>query len=858
MFSIEWWNNWGPSVVVPVLGLVEAIVLLWQGFKFRHRPIKALGWSVLPLVIITGVLLSLTGPSLVWFYVLWGTAGAAAMIAGASGRGRGVLLGGLFMLAFALAGYLPSEFAYVDANVWAFAAMAAGLFCGAIVAVLGLREDEQTAYIVGIGVMVSSLAMCALYLKVVNLPSHHLLIPFLALGAFGVIRGTGNAEGRAVIGGLFVAALACAFYGSAFAPAVASKGWIYAAMGAGWVLGSASGAVSALRRETAGVIFGAGWVTVALLGGAAWIDTGGLAPPLIIVPLLAFATFAIIVGAGGHSDAALSCGIAGVVVATAAYTVAFWDTPGARIGVFLALALGQLLASTFATAARNEARIVTRMLARMAIVVALVLAVTHILSGDLAFHIHATPFALIACYAVFRGSWRHEGLAIAGGIVWALIASGGYALAFLSTVSAHPITSASAWLNVALLIALIGYRLWVGGGAGAGLAHSALAAVSPGRLAESFPTPGRPALSAAASLSSPAALNAGSGAVNQQLEREAWELRRKTLEGVDPMWQEARLYKWVQKHRPTFWTASDEWRDHVLDATCPVCARGFGLDPDMDEEAEEEPAFVCINKECRAALHKQCFLKARGTMSMCPGSDGCSSTLEEGFKPVYRYPTGSGPQRYRTLPEIRGRAKEMGIEDRDNMSRVKLVREIQNRNHHRPCFGINPDSCGEPACEWRTNCISAVNIERFRRGQKIGAPAGRAGKVAPPATAPGPSGISGDFAVSAGDLGGDAGAPAPGPGPNKVVPAVPSLFAQMDTEKFAGAPKDQTFLHTKKDIDVPDAIKKPILRLNDSPTSPSVVEEPLPHSRNETRTPIHNPVLRWPPKQGDWTTRDPE
>jgi hypothetical protein len=196
--------------------------------------------------------------------------------------------------------------------------------------------------------------------------------------------------------------------------------------------------------------------------------------------------------------------------------------------------------------------------------------------------------------------------------------------------------------------------------------------------------------------------------------REAWEERKRTLAGVDPMWKEARLFQWVQQHFPSFWTCSTEWRELVVDATCPVCGLGFGLRPGDDEEAEEEPVFVCGNPDCHAVLHKRCHQQARGTNDTCPGKPGCTSCLEGGFRPVYRY-TGSGSAAgYKGLPQIRARAKGRGIPGWEHMKRTELVREIQNAEGMKACFGTRPDACPGNECEWRTNCIAAHNVDRIR------------------------------------------------------------------------------------------------------------------------------------------------
>jgi hypothetical protein len=221
-------------------------------------------------------------------------------------------------------------------------------------------------------------------------------------------------------------------------------------------------------------------------------------------------------------------------------------------------------------------------------------------------------------------------------------------------------------------------------------------------------------------------------------------------------------------------------------------------------------------------------------MNLCPGIEGCTSKLADDFTPVYRYPTnGTGPSRYRTLPEIRARAKELGIENWDRLTRLQIVREIQNHTHHRACFATKPTACPEPECEWRENCLSALNIERFRSARARGMPAHAA---APPGL------MSGSFATSARDL--EFQAPAFSPPPATPPPSpMPSPMPAPATYSPL-KPRAITSLSPMFDR------KEPAL--------PDVANQTFLQSKSETATPIRNPVLRWPPKKGSWTERDPD
>jgi hypothetical protein len=524
-------------------------------------------------------------------------------------------------------------------------------------------------------------------------------MPPLCLAAFAIVRGARHREERAIISAGFIIAISGAFFTFAFIDQVMPNTWVFAGMVAGWLYGSVCGAWASWRDEKAGLVFGVGFVAAALGIGSLWLDFGALWPPWVLASLHALSAFAIIAGATGRANVALRCGIAGTVLATASYVVGFWGVPEARLDVFVLVALGLLLAGAFAAPARLSRRPVTRFLVIATASTTFVAGVAWLFAGSMPFYVPATPLFLVAVAAVLIGSARHENVGIVGGAIWALVAGGGYWRAFATAIADNPVTSASIAANASLLVALASYRLWVGRRSGAaGRAPASAWATQPGAWSADR---------------DPAVRSQRDDILRKT--REAWEERKRTLAAADPVWQEARLFQWVQQHLPTFWTCSTEWREVVMDATCPVCGTGFGLRPQHDEEEEEAPAFVCGNAACRAVLHKRCLLQARGMSDTCPGIPGCTSSTDDGFRTVYRYAGEGGPSGYRTLPQIRARASEAGISGWEHMKRVQLVREIQNAEGHRACFGKRPDACPETDCVWRTNCLCAHVVERWRR-----------------------------------------------------------------------------------------------------------------------------------------------
>ena len=58
------------------------------------------------------------------------------------------------------------------------------------------------------------------------------------------------------------------------------------------------------------------------------------------------------------------------------------------------------------------------------------------------------------------------------------------------------------------------------------------------------------------------------------------------------------------------------------------------------------------------------------------------------------------------MQSIRERAKTMGIKTA-RMSKLNLVREIQNMEGNFPCFGTDTEaSCDQLMCMWREDCAS--------------------------------------------------------------------------------------------------------------------------------------------------------
>jgi len=59
------------------------------------------------------------------------------------------------------------------------------------------------------------------------------------------------------------------------------------------------------------------------------------------------------------------------------------------------------------------------------------------------------------------------------------------------------------------------------------------------------------------------------------------------------------------------------------------------------------------------------------------------------------------------MPEIRDKAQQLGIKP-GKKNKSELIRAIQQQEGNSPCYGTAMDQCGQSACCWRRDCLSAA------------------------------------------------------------------------------------------------------------------------------------------------------
>ncbi len=65
------------------------------------------------------------------------------------------------------------------------------------------------------------------------------------------------------------------------------------------------------------------------------------------------------------------------------------------------------------------------------------------------------------------------------------------------------------------------------------------------------------------------------------------------------------------------------------------------------------------------------------------------------------------------MTEVEKKAKRLGIRVK-NLSRADLIRKIQTREGHCPCFQIKGGSCDKRECCWRRECLVNIPGRSFR------------------------------------------------------------------------------------------------------------------------------------------------
>ena len=62
---------------------------------------------------------------------------------------------------------------------------------------------------------------------------------------------------------------------------------------------------------------------------------------------------------------------------------------------------------------------------------------------------------------------------------------------------------------------------------------------------------------------------------------------------------------------------------------------------------------------------------------------------------------------------VQKRAKSLGIKSK-NLSRADLIRKIQTKEGHCPCFQIKGGACDKRDCCWRRECLVIIPGRPFR------------------------------------------------------------------------------------------------------------------------------------------------
>jgi len=57
------------------------------------------------------------------------------------------------------------------------------------------------------------------------------------------------------------------------------------------------------------------------------------------------------------------------------------------------------------------------------------------------------------------------------------------------------------------------------------------------------------------------------------------------------------------------------------------------------------------------------------------------------------------------LSEIEKKAKNLGIKDTWRLSKKDLIKTIQRKEGNFDCFASARNSCDQPNCSWRSDCI---------------------------------------------------------------------------------------------------------------------------------------------------------
>ena len=64
------------------------------------------------------------------------------------------------------------------------------------------------------------------------------------------------------------------------------------------------------------------------------------------------------------------------------------------------------------------------------------------------------------------------------------------------------------------------------------------------------------------------------------------------------------------------------------------------------------------------------------------------------------------------MKDVQKKAKRLGIRF-ENLSRAVLIRKIQAREGHCPCFQIKGGSCDKKDCCWRRECLVKIPGRSF-------------------------------------------------------------------------------------------------------------------------------------------------
>jgi len=62
---------------------------------------------------------------------------------------------------------------------------------------------------------------------------------------------------------------------------------------------------------------------------------------------------------------------------------------------------------------------------------------------------------------------------------------------------------------------------------------------------------------------------------------------------------------------------------------------------------------------------------------------------------------------------VRGKARRVNIKP-GKMSKVDLIRAIQAKEGNPTCFATGNDSCDQPECCWRDDCLPLIMTPRSR------------------------------------------------------------------------------------------------------------------------------------------------